>query len=90
MFWPWTSNGLTPGESARMRRIERKLDLLVKHLGIADGAADSDPADPGKWPIEILQPADGGRKIDAIKAHREVFGSSLAETKNAIEAYMGR
>jgi ribosomal protein L7/L12 len=90
MLWFSSSNGLTPGESARMRRVERKLDLILKHLGVADDAADPDPADPSGWPMEILQPADAGRKIDAIKAHRQVFGTDLVAAKQAIEAYMGR
>jgi ribosomal protein L7/L12 len=90
MLWFSSSNGLTPGESGRMRRIERKLDLILKHLGIADDANDPDPADPSSWPVEIRQQADAGRKIDAIKAHRAVFGSSLVEAKQAVEVYMGR
>jgi ribosomal protein L7/L12 len=30
------------------------------------------------------------REIEAIKAHRQAFGSSLLEAKEVVEAYMGR
>jgi ribosomal protein L7/L12 len=85
-----SSSGLSPGASARLRRVEQKLDLVLKHLGITTDIASPDPADPSGWPIEIRQPADAGRKIDAIKAHREDFGSTLLEAKQAIEAYLGQ
>ena len=73
-----------------MRRVEQKLDLVLKHLGITTDVANPDPANPSGWPIEIRQPADAGQKINAIRAHREVFGSTLVEAKQAIESYMDR
>jgi hypothetical protein len=80
--------GLSGLERAQLRRIERKLDRVLEHLGIAfDG---DDPEDSGRWPSAIREPADQGKKIAAIKAHREVFGSTLVEAKAAVEAYMGR
>jgi ribosomal protein L7/L12 len=87
MFLFSSTMGLSAADVARLRRVERKLDLVLKHLGIA---GESDPSDPAQWPTEITQPADAGRKIEAIKAHRELFGSNLREAKEAVEAYMGR
>jgi ribosomal protein L7/L12 len=87
MFLFSSSAGLSAAEVALLRRVERKLDLVLKHLGIK---GEPDQSDPAQWPIEIREPADAGRKIDAIKAHRNVFGSSLREAKDAVEAYMGR
>lgn len=87
MFLFSSPTGLSAADLARLRRIERKLDLVLKSLGIK---GDPDPSDPSQWPNEILQPANEGRKIDAIKAYRDVFGSSLREAKDAVEGYMGR
>jgi len=87
MFLFSSTMGLSAADAARLRRVERKLDLVLKHFGIA---AEPDPSDPAQWPNEIRQPADEGRKIEAIKAHRDLFGSNLREAKEAIEAYMGR
>jgi ribosomal protein L7/L12 len=90
MFWFSSSAGLSPAQAARLVRVEQKLDLILKHLGVVADTASPDPRDPSRWPNEILGPADAGRKIDAIKAHRELFGSSLVEAKDAVEAYMGK
>jgi hypothetical protein len=81
------SNGLSKADAARLHRVEQKLDLILEHLGIG---AEPEPSDPGQWPVQIRRPADQGQKIEAIKAYREFFGSSLLEAKNAVEAYMNR
>ncbi len=87
MFPFLASSDFTRADAARMRRIERKIDMVMKHLGIA---ADADATDPGQLPAEVRRLADEGRKIEAIKAHRQAFGSGLREAKEAVEAYMGR
>jgi len=57
-------------------RVERKLDLLLKHQGInLVSAAEADVADLMK----------AGRKIDAIKLYRERTGAGLAEAKRYVE-----
>ncbi len=72
-------------DASRLRRIERKLDLIIEHLGIRceeelkDGLAG-----------DVRSLADDGRKIAAIKRHRELTGSSLVEAKRAVEDYMNR
>lgn len=70
-------------EAARLRRIERKLDLVLKHLGVED------PGDVGP-DAEVRRLADAGDKIAAIKAYRERTGAGLAEAKRAVEEYMSR
>ncbi len=85
MFGLFSVGDFSPVDAARIRRIERKLDLIIEHLGIRydeavrDGLAD-----------EVRSLADDGRKIAAIKAHRQLTGSSLVEAKRAVEDYMNR
>jgi hypothetical protein len=67
---------------AQLNRIERKLDLILKHLGL--DPADSEPDGPWK------ALADQGEKIAAIRAYREAAGVGLAEAKEAVESYMRR
>ena len=62
----------------QLQRIERKLDLLLKHHGLAEPE-----------PAEMAQIRDlmrAGKKIEAIKVYREQFGGGLAEAKAAVEA----
>jgi len=74
-----------PADAARLRRVERKLDLIIEHLGIRYDDADRDGILD-----EVRVLADEGRKIDAIKRHRELTGSNLVEAKRAVEDYMHR
>jgi hypothetical protein len=76
----------TETDRARMMRIERKLDLIIQHLGIQvpDAAAGS-----GLSP-EVRRLADAGQKLQAIKVHRDETGAGLAEAKQAVETYLGR
>ncbi|GES29769.1 ribosomal protein L7/L12 [Streptomyces angustmyceticus] len=64
----------------RLRRLERKVDLLLAHAGIAE------PEDPRM--AEIDQLLTEGKKIQAIKVHREVTGSGLVEAKEEVERRM--
>lgn len=67
----------------RLCRIERKLNLILEHLGIEC----TDPADPISLSDEVKELFDAGRKIDAIKLHRAQTGTGLKEAKVAVEAY---
>jgi len=65
-----------------LRRIERKLDTLLKHHGL--------PVSPGAALSEEVQclarnPAD---KIQALKLHRLQTGLGLAEAKADIEEFI--
>ena len=64
-----------------MRRVEQKLDLILKHLGIPF-------VESSDLPPEARARADAGEKIAAIKALREATGLGLAEAKREVEDYM--
>ncbi|MEV5648746.1 hypothetical protein AB0L57_10890 [Nocardia sp. NPDC052254] len=73
----------------RLDRLERKLDLILTHLGIPDSAAlpGYPVLDYGEIDALLLQ----GKKIQAIKRFRELVPeTSLVEAKQAIEAREGR
>lgn len=64
-------------QSARIARIERKVDLIMQSLGIV---MEEDSLD------EVRDLMHTGRKIEAIKRYRELTGAGLAEAKQAVEA----
>ncbi|AZS72071.1 hypothetical protein DDE74_14930 [Streptomyces lydicus] len=64
----------------RLRQLEGKVDLLLAHAGVEE------PQDARM--AEIDQLLTQGKKIQAIKVHREVTGSGLAEAKEAVERRM--
>jgi ribosomal protein L7/L12 len=61
------------------RRLERKLDALLARQGVQDTSGLSE---------EVRRLARDGRKIEAIKLHREQTGVGLAEAKADIDAYL--
>ena len=63
-----------------LARIERKLDLVMQHLEIRDYA----PTGPDPL-AQVRDLARRGRKIEAIKAYRELTGVGLREAKDAVE-----
>ncbi|MFQ6393260.1 hypothetical protein ACLMAJ_07400 [Nocardia sp. KC 131] len=64
----------------KIERLERKLDLIIKHLGITDPSATFGNS-------EIDELIRHGKKIQAIKHYRELDpGSGLKEAKEAVEA----
>ena len=66
-------------DRARLFRVEAKLDLLLKHAGIA--------YDPKVAVRPSVQDAlQRGNKIEAIKLYREATGVGLAEAKKDVEA----
>lgn len=86
MFGLVTSQGASD-QDARLRRIERKLDQITRHLGID---ADEPDAVLAELDAEVRSLADVGQKIQAIKRHREVTGADLKEAKDAVELYIAR
>ena len=70
-------------DGVRLRRIEAKIDFLLKRQGleyeeaIAIGLSD-----------EVMALADGSAKLLAIKLHREQTGLSLVQAKSEIDAYI--
>ncbi len=79
-------NEFTPGDAKRLRRIEQKLDLILKHLQVEF----VEPGPGEGLPEQVRAIADGGNKIAAIKKHRELTGDGLVEAKRAVEAYLAR
>jgi ribosomal protein L7/L12 len=75
-----------PSDKAHLRRLEVKLDLLLRHFGIEI----PDPATAAGLSAEVRQLANDGKKIQAIKVHREQTGLGLKDAKEAVEAYMAR
>ncbi len=67
--------------NGRIARLERKIDLILAHLGIAD----QDDA-PGVISLRVRQLAAAGRKIEAIKMLREETNMGLKEAKDAVDA----
>ncbi|WP_330232470.1 ribosomal protein L7/L12 [Nocardia sp. NBC_00508] len=77
------------------RRLERKvdalhykLDLIMNHLGIQQGAgplATAPPLPSGDGMAEIDALLAQGKKIHAIKRYRELTGCGLKEAKDAVE-----
>ena len=71
----------------RLAAVEEKLDRLLAHLGL-DGDGGPAPAVPAASNAEahIRALIQAGKKIQAIKAYREVTGQGLKESKDAVEA----
>jgi hypothetical protein len=67
---------------AGLERVERRLNLLLRHFNI-DPSAGSPLSDR----VRALAD-DPARKIEAIRVHREEAGAGLAEAKAAVEAYI--
>ena len=79
-------HALRPADRSRLRRIEAKLDQVMRHLNIetppataATGLSD-----------EVRRLADEGNKIEAIRVHRDETGLGLKDAKDAVEGYMDR
>jgi hypothetical protein len=70
-----------PRDRARLFRVERKLDWILKHLNV--DVTQFDALSP-----EAKKLADAGQKIPAIKLHREQTGLSLRDAKEDVEAYL--
>ncbi len=60
----------------RVARVERKLDLVLDHLGL-------DGEDPRMG--EVVSFARTGKKVQAIKVYREITGAGLKEAKDAVD-----
>ncbi|MEA5467196.1 hypothetical protein [Leptothoe sp. PORK10 BA2] len=70
--------------ASRIRRIERKLDALLRHQGVdatIQYYAFSDR-------VKELLAADPPLRIEALKVYREETGASLREAKAAIDSFI--
>ncbi|HEY1380245.1 MAG TPA: ribosomal protein L7/L12 [Gemmataceae bacterium] len=93
LFWIWlivivfaggTAAVFRPTDAGRLRRIEAKLDLILRNLGLEF----QDPAAAGLSPEVRALADDPAKKIEAIKLHREQTAAGLKEAKDAVEAYI--
>jgi len=73
----WFSDATSPGVSVALDRIERKLDLVLRSLGVEMPEAT--------WEQEARALVAAGRKIEAIKLCRQRTGAGLAEAKAMID-----
>ncbi len=64
-----------------LRRIERKLDALLKHQGVS-------LPPQAKLSDEVQQLARDHKKIEAVTLHREQTGFGLAEANSDIEDFV--
>ena len=65
----------------RVRRLERQMEVLLKHFGIEVPPESAAPELAG-----VLELVRAGKLIEAIKLYRERTGAGLAEAKSAVEA----
>lgn len=59
--------------------IQRKLDLVLDHLGIAEPVAP-----------DVVRHLENGRTIEAVRAYRKQTGASLVEAKQAVDNIAAR
>ena len=64
-------------QAVRLGRLERKVDAIVKHLGVSV----VDEVDP-----KVLELVIAGKKIEAIKLYREQTKVGLKEAKDYVES----
>ena len=70
-------------QTARLTRIERKLDALLGHLGVEADGRDVLSAQARAF-------ADAGERVAAIRQHREDTGAGLAEAKAVVDEYLAQ
>ncbi|MGW2564213.1 ribosomal protein L7/L12 [Streptomyces sp. NPDC001514] len=60
----------------RIATVERKVDLVLDHLGIRETGPELD---------QVVGLVRAGKKIEAIKRYRQITGAGLKEAKDAVE-----
>lgn len=74
----WISaDGHRRTQAHELRRLERKLDVVMGHLGLAE------PEPAGMAEVDELVRA--GKKVEAIKLYRELTGAGLREARDAVD-----
>lgn len=75
----------TGADRAQLVRLEKKVDMLLKHLGLE--YVETVPPCPLSPEVQELA-RDPARKIQAIKLHREQTGAGLKEAKDEVESFI--
>lgn len=70
--------------SRRLTRVEAKLDLILKSLGLEL------PVENASVPSDVLAAIRDGKKIEAIKLLRAARGLGLKEAKDEVEEIEAR
>ena len=82
LFGTITITGNLRSTARTAERTERKLDMVIKHLGIEGPAAE------GLAPVtvaEIDRCIWSDRRVEAIKLYREATGHGLVEAKQWVD-----
>jgi hypothetical protein len=66
------------GSAAQLTALQRKLDLVMAHLGI-----------PAPEESEVRGHLENGRTAEAVRAYREQTGAGLLEAKQAVDRIAG-
>lgn len=62
--------------AARIARLDRRMQLLLTHLGVTD---------PEPELAEVREHLRNGRTVAAVRAYRQATGESLLEAKQAVD-----
>jgi len=77
----WPPGRAVGRQNRRLAAIERKLDLVLEHLGVVE----PEPAMP-----DVVRALEQGKKIAAVKAYQRATGADLTEAKSAVDALAAR
>jgi len=75
-------------DEERLHRLEMQVAYVYRHLGL--DPADAVPSGAGELDLDVVQLINSGKKIHAIKLHRERTGLGLAEAKDAVDEFERR
>ena len=64
------------GTATQLASIQRKLDLVMEHLDIADAAPERS---------EVVRHLEEGQLVQAVRAYRRHTGAPLLEAKQAVD-----
>jgi ribosomal protein L7/L12 len=80
------SNDDTTALARRIRLLEKKINMIMEHLGLeVDDDSAGESIDPG-----VLEAIKHGNKIEAIRIYRELSGFGLKEAKDVIDELEAR
>lgn len=74
----WTQGRRTTAR--QLAALQRKLDLVMDHLGIAEAAPERSA---------VVRHLESGKPIDAVRAYRRLTGASLVDAKQAVDRIAG-